>query len=128
MDALIAEKVMGWKWIASRDSSKPGLPWRRWLCEPDVYRTANPAFMLWDGIVTMPIDGLYDEETSVPDYSTDIAAAWKVKHEMIKKGLGQEFADRYINETPWHWVFLKTEAFCLHICRAALKTIAREER
>ncbi|MCI0696759.1 hypothetical protein L0337_32735, partial [candidate division KSB1 bacterium] len=60
----------------------------------------------------------------VPHYSTKIAAAFEVVEKLRELGKGQQFADCYVNETPWHWVFLKTEFFCLHICRAALKAVS----
>src|SRR5262245_52328146 len=69
LDALVAEKVMGWKWRACPNTFEPGRPWRRWLTEPD------RNLPLWDGVTEMAVDGLDDEESNVPEYSTDICAA-----------------------------------------------------
>jgi len=101
LDALIAERVMGW------------LPHRR-----------NSAYYV-DAAAVNSVGEAFVIRESVTHWkpSVHIAAAWQVKQEILKKGLGQQFADCYINETPWHWVFLKTEAFCLIICRAALKAM-----
>ncbi len=58
--------------------------------------------------------------------STDIADAWQIVEKIRETGLSQRFADIFAEETPWHWCFLSTDAFCLHVYRAALKAISKQ--
>jgi len=85
LDALIAEKVMGWTWCVQPHGhiSRPGkYSYTRWLCEPDRYQSAKPKWDKWDGKTEMPISGLNGEYMHVPEYSSDIAAAWEVVEKM----------------------------------------------
>ena len=69
LDALIAEKVMGWQWVQAVDD------WgqlRRFLAEPSDWRDYTPADMQ----TPLRASPLWDYE--VPRYSKDIAAAWEV--------------------------------------------------
>jgi len=61
LDALIAEKVMGWS-QSTHPKTKPG-----WLAPPD------------------NLEGLYDPSWIKP-YSTDISVAWQVVERMEKRG------------------------------------------
>src|SRR5262245_11217263 len=88
LDALIAEKVMGWIWRACPDTFRPGRPWCRWLTEPD------RNLPKWDGVTEMRVDDLYDEESSVLQYSTDIAAAWLVVEKIIASDTDFELEHR----------------------------------
>jgi Phage ABA sandwich domain len=125
LDALIAEKVMGWKWCASPNTFKPGRPWRRWLAEP--YRNMP----VWDGVTEMPIDGLFDEESNVLYYSTDIAAAWEVVEKMKQRGFGFWVAgDECWFQHPFaplNRTSATSTSIPLAICRAALKAISAQE-
>ena len=92
LDALIAEKVMGWRLQA----------------EP---------YTCWN----LP-DG--DQRIYTPNFSTDIAAAWRV----VEKMRSPDF--RLNREGDWVCCFGGTVAFCgdgdtaaLAICRAALATL-----
>lgn len=76
MDALVAEKVMGWRW---RKSSATG---RRCLFSPTRWPEWFTA--LADG--TEGIVGDWDRPTHIPRYSTDIAAAWEVVEKMRANG------------------------------------------
>lgn len=134
LDALIAERVMGWKWCASPNTFKPGRPWRRWLAEP--YRNMP----VWDGVTEMPIDGLFDEESNVLYYSTDIAAAWEVVEKLretwpvVLVTVGPKHYDVEINTdkgSPSHYRLVEdaqAETLPLAICRAALKAISTQEK
>ena len=63
----------------------------------------------------------------VPHYSTDIAAAWEVVEKMRQMHLAQQFLTAFECSTPWRWALLSTEAFCLNVCRAALKAVASQQ-
>ena len=121
MDALVAEKVIGWIWCAGPDTFKPGRPWRSWLSEPD---TRLPT---WDGLTGMPVDGLFDEESNVQHYSTDIAAAWLIVEKMQQQGHIHDFLWQFDAATPLEWCYLPAADFCLHVCRAALKALTAQE-
>lgn len=76
LDALIAEKVMGWKWFSRsdfiRDPSDPGFtPWEK--------RLYPPGFKCeWH----VPPRGVQEMQFDIKPYSTDIAAAWEVVEKM----------------------------------------------
>jgi hypothetical protein len=65
LDALIAEKVMGFKWRTSKHSGY------RYLFPP-----GHRSNLFTDSIGNEPLYGDWDD--CVPAYSTDIAAAWQV--------------------------------------------------
>src|SRR5262245_35350180 len=57
----------------------------------------------------------------VPRHSGDIAAAWLVKRRMAELNKVRDWHDAFIKSTPFEWYLLNKEAFCLHVCRAALR-------
>lgn len=75
LDALVAEKVMGYRWVKrtdlNRDSKHPGFhPWSRYLALEPFAEWQVPAE------VELPIESTLG--LNMPEYSTDIAAAWDV--------------------------------------------------
>ena len=70
MDALVAEKVMGWKWDASN-------PLQHLLFGPD---GAIGAVIFYDGRAN---DGGIVQPLDCPYYSTDIATAWEVVERIL---------------------------------------------
>jgi hypothetical protein len=117
LDALIAERVMGWK----RHPTKP-------------HPTDNRSI---GGVLYCPPNAPYLSSLNVvPPYSTDIAAAWEVAEKMvgdghvfIVKGDGLRTGDF----SP-RWTVLcdnlprtDDDSAPLAICRAALKAVADKE-
>jgi len=131
LDALIAEKVMGWTWCVQPHGhiSRPGkYSYTRWLCEPDRYRSAKPKWDKWDGKTEMPISGLNGEYMHVLEYSTDIAAAWEVVEKMRELDMLGDFSQACDFLTPWSWLdYSKASDMALFICRAALKAISAQQ-
>jgi hypothetical protein len=101
MDALVAEKLMGWKYHP------------KW----NVFTSPN---------------GLENDGSTIPNYSTDIAAAWKVVEKMTKiKGYGFScdwVEPHYLIEfefytNPSNLRFINIDSSIpIAICRAALLT------
>lgn len=109
LDALVAEKVMGWQVIETDDCN--GI---------DNYWLSKDGQHVW----LLP----HDFEAALPSYSTDIAAAWAVVEKMVADGWDWK-------ASPDGWAFTKgiKVAFAagtsdirttLLICRAALKAVA----
>jgi hypothetical protein len=74
LDALIAEKVMGWKWRSYRwyDDSEKELLWHKSHGEPegDDFARLGKRLVPWD----------------LPQFSTDIAAALEIERVLSEKG------------------------------------------
>ena len=114
MDALIAEKVMGWKPV----------PINHWLPEGKG-RGDKPCLWLFNH------HPQYGEQTrSMCDFrpSTDISAAWEVAERIYQKGA--QFSVKIGRPGGWRaWVGLNVGSDAvaptapLAICRAALKTV-----
>jgi hypothetical protein len=83
LDALTAEKVMGWKLYKCINPSHVYEPYL-W-CSPEDTRVPNdhwPRHRVLD-----PHETVADTVTKIiPHYSTDIAAAWQVVEKMLKIG------------------------------------------
>lgn len=77
LDALVAEKVMGW---ARRMCPPPEGDGLTWISEPE-----GPGSLERDWCLDDPTLG------ELPAYSTDIAAAWAVLKEISTKRLGPEY-------------------------------------
>ena len=102
MDAMVAEKLMGWKY--------------------------HP---LWNAFIRP--DGLRNDGSLIPNYSTNIAAAWEVVEKMTKvKGYGfscdwvePDYLIEFVLYTsPSNLYFSNTDPTVpLAICRATLLTI-----
>jgi hypothetical protein len=116
LDALVAEKVMGWSVCDTADGGKAGIAPRQ-TCSA----------------------------VRVPPYSTDISAAWQVVERLCTTypglGVGGPFANRFVLEVPNNEPLACKARFChqghvneaggeaapLAICRAALKAVGVTE-
>ena len=140
LDALIAEKVMGWKpyFIISYNILYP--PGRQGYCDahPVLFKPFNP-----DRPYEYDSEHFYDSSQGgltqpiVPPYSTQIADAWLVVEKIRKDdpfGIGPRFAeeiaimfdanqDDYYADVYNVLMNLNAEAICL----AALKAVGYEE-
>lgn len=122
MDALIAEKIMGWKWriLACGHVSRPGqYEYTRFLTASKNHER----WPLWDGKASIPVnkgDWWLPKEDS---YSTDIAAAWQVvektrlfTHCDITQVIGAWVIFNHANDSQ-----VTADTAPLAICRAAFK-------
>ena len=119
LDALIAEKVMGWEW------RKTSLNDEQKVLVMGNYNPLDDSTDFWWGDDVMKL---------VPYYSRDIAAAWQVVEKMREEGLdiditvrpkieyGCRVAPRGECNTD-NVVFLASTTAPLAICRAALKAV-----
>lgn len=98
LDALVAEKVMGWK---------------RWTCADFQFQKAvlyhsNPQYLVtWRRDDSLP---LCEDQPSVPRYSTDIAAAWTVVEKMHEEGFGVEIGHACTPGYGWYATFVANAA------------------
>ena len=141
LDAAVAERVMGWVWMRT----VPGHVWGDGTVHEESKVRAHlyrPDSLLahWGSIV--PDDGKYPRgqcSASVPHYSTDIAAAWKVVTARDwyvsiawsnKKQIA--WAKVYPSVCPdsWDEPFVEVEAPTpeLAICRAALLAVLEVDK
>jgi hypothetical protein len=112
MDALIAERVMGWKWMGIDHETLA------MLLDPTARR--HPA---WREYPDRPHSS--DWDAYVPHYSTDIAAAWEVVEAMQSES--RPDAEWIHFAAAIDGVNLLTETAgdaALAICRAALKAVS----
>lgn len=130
MDALVAEKVMGWKWFIGVANLGAG-PKYRYLDEPNVW---NPPRVEWDGKTEMAARGLYDDESHLPCYSTAISHAWQVVEKLladdIQLNLAHDGDTWTVGEKYWNGEWDNPaygETAPLAIARAALKAVTQEE-
>jgi hypothetical protein len=130
LDALVAEKVMGWIWM--RD---PACGEGVYLRSPATVGMLRPEYL-----AANRVDGYEGEiPRSVPHYSTDIAAAWVIVEHLRKQGKALVVAvtqsevcvDNYnIDGIPlagWTWesptCHASAETAPHAICLAALKAL-----
>lgn len=115
LDALVAEKVMGWTWRAFQPAHEIGDLVRRpyppdWSAIPRLVASGNER-----------LAGGWDSD--LPRYSTDIAAAWEVVDRMVE--LGDHILGRFDGELdgmqPIHT--MNAVEASLSICRAALLAV-----
>jgi hypothetical protein len=120
LDALVAEKVMGWIWVKRTDLNRtpehPGFtPWTRYLTNLPLAEWQVPTDE------SLPIDYPF----SLPEYSTDIAAAWEAVEKLLNL-----FQGVYRRDATWiacfdngnrQYAYADTAPHA--ICLAALKTI-----
>ncbi len=77
---MIAEKVMGWKWMQHSPSQEeiPGYGWARYrfLADPEWVKGlgTDPSWVIVSADMARPIQ----DNAATPCYSTDISAAWLV--------------------------------------------------
>ena len=125
LDALVAEKVMGWRITAWND----GEPWGN--------REVFPPFEPINGIPADCDCISHSEAGEPPHYSTDIAAAWEVVEKLWDEDFHVQFqlvhqvtAGKWRVEFPTrkvphhNYVFAHADTASLAICRAALKAVA----
>ena len=123
LDALVAERVMGWG-----DISLHPMMDSDWWGMPSGPATAIQGAVGW----------LYTHE-KVPNYSTDIAAAWEVVEAVRGRGwslsLGEGMSG-YGDAVVWMVDFYKGNRICLSangpdvplaICRAALLAVMEDD-
>ena len=130
LDALIAEKVMGWKWFLDAANLGSG-PQYRYLDEPKQWW--NPPRLEWDGVSKIAI-AHRPTEYQPPEYSSDIAAAWEVVEKLREMGFpvhiqcGQYHYGvvGYRDVLKDEWVWAKSAP--LAICRAALKALSAQQK
>ena len=140
LDAIVAEKVMGWHYDSAWDClippeqrAKPNEMWTEWEADDD-------------GLVRKPINENYvtgivytgdTQKIVLPYYSTDIADAWKVVERLDYKShtnfslytIGANWFCFFKEENvkmDYSWVNeyeARADTAPLAICRAALKTV-----
>jgi hypothetical protein len=129
LDALVAEKVMGWKWQRHEDS-------KGWWCE--TFHDPN-------GLKALVRDEKGTREShwwpggemgarSMPSYSTEISAAWEVVEKMVGKRPAFFVMDRPVDvfSKEWRCAFDTSGAYSwadsapFAICLAALKAVGVE--
>lgn len=119
LDALVAEKVMGWRWISYNNNGFILVP-------PDQHSRMKPEYVFQDKAGSR-------EHAGLPRYSTDIAAAWEVV-EKLHEIPGYEIIDirlcsiGYAILAPMgnHMKSVSTaETAPLAICLAALKAVGQ---
>src|SRR4030042_5169505 len=107
LDALVAEKVMGWVWMRL----EPGHVWgdgsilKEDECRASLYRHDN-LLAVWGTLI--PDDGKYPHgqpSASIPYYSTDIAAAWQVVEKLRRANEG-EYLFTIDDAGTWYAKFL----------------------
>jgi hypothetical protein len=77
LDALVAERVMGWGWVKHRMDVNSAAPGQRYLCE--ISEEGRRGFFERFCDYAMPDDPICEEaKPYVPSYSTDRTAAWTV--------------------------------------------------
>lgn len=119
LDALIAEKVFGWRWLVSEGSGKRGI-----FSEQN-----NPG---WFSREASGHERLaYEWDCKLPYYSFDIASAWKLVERMQAEGHCLEVRP-YVKVSSGYRVsiweggeldYATGETAPLAICRAALKAL-----
>lgn len=137
MDALVAEKVMGWRAWAERRGDYTyivfQLPGER---EPFAkYRNPEAERARYAPIAFADIDEMKHVVCDIPRYSTEIAAAWEVVSALGERAPFPQYlevANRYSDAAWIAKVFeggvMVAEAYAdtapLAICRAALAAVA----
>lgn len=120
MDALIAEKVMGWDHTHDIDHCE-GDSWYSY-CRNCSLTGENGEIMCWH-----PGDPILNGCTKPPPYSTSIEAAWKVVEKLCFE-YGMTFGG-HVDPSQHGWQFgfgineVMAGTLPLSICRAALKAM-----
>lgn len=126
LDALVAEKVMGWKWWR-RENPITG---QKWLAES----AAPHASMVGAAIPCEVESDLMPEAFDGPDYSRSIAAAWTVVEALKLRSPQHDIHIEHIEGQGWSvsccysqdeggWADAETAP--LAICKAALGAIEK---
>lgn len=98
LDALIAEKVMRWRWVLTmgRDKRRKEHPDKDvWLMPPDEVAKFIPSAIR----ESAPVEPQNPWRRDLPYFSTEIDAAWKVveKLHLTVTPMGKEWAAAYCN-------------------------------
>lgn len=115
LDAVVAEKVMGWKRVVV----------------PKDYDGLNAGVTLLSPTATAiewAPKGAYQLWHFCPLYSTDIAAAWRVVEKLIEPTIerhGSRWSVTCLREAPQdtRWIEVDADTAPLAICLAALKAV-----
>lgn len=122
LDVLIAEKIFGWCWQIRSGSIN------RWFGAPDAIGSDTRFAM--GPVEKMPDMEIYFEKPvmggdEVPQYSTDIKAAWEIVHVMLSRGYShtldsdsEAHCSRF--SSPLRGFYHKGPTPALAICLAAL--------
>jgi hypothetical protein len=118
LDALVAEKVMGWRWL--KDDERPGR-WLQYGTSPGRSPATGSEQVVWGMMNRLPL------------YSTSIADAWQVVEKMRAMGKEAElfWTDQgcevfFARESSIHEGYGFTTTMPRAICRAALKAVGVE--
>ena len=115
-DALVAEKVMGWRKVSSQiitETMRGSLPWTRWWGEK---QNAAGRWRIVD----------------LPKYSASISAAWEVVEKLKAEGMTVDIQSRtpgwtvVVDELHDLGVEVRAPTAPLAICFAALKAVTGE--
>ena len=101
LDALVAEKMMGWKYIPDKQERKS------WI---------STLWVNWK-------DSKGTTQLLVPSYSTSIAAAWLVEERIKELGLEPEYSEALLDLTDASEHFELIHASPEDRCLAALKAV-----
>lgn len=98
LDALVAEKVMGWMWVTA-DGITVLAPPSHMIAYRENARLGKGGHIDLDArLLRCP---------PLPHYSTDIAAAWEVIEKLYNRGISIEISDmRHSPEEPGWWIEL----------------------
>lgn len=133
LDALIAEKVMGWAWEDAPASGcnilyKPPHHLKAGLVYYDGKMAAVPSEYIGKWIDAHYWAGGEIGTTKLPDYSTNILAAWEVVEAMKKKGYHWWFA---ATATPREFTDVhsehKTNLACIRLTCCSQTIVKHEE-
>jgi len=140
LDALVVEKVMGWRWdedwgclIPPEQTAKPSEMWTDWQKEWDAETRSYEVYRepVRENLVSGIVYSGDSSKIITPRYSTDIAAAWEVALRMIRVPYSYEF---YLCQQTDGWDVsfqhpgdkggqAHGETASLAVCRAALKAV-----
>lgn len=126
LDALIAEKVMGWQWWqhSPNQVALPGYSGNnpRFLGDP-AWITGlgpDPSWVIVPAVPDAP-ESEYDNEM-IPHYSTNIAIAWQVVEAMKARNDYRAHIFFHLLENAGCWL-MSAAVVAQTICLAALKAI-----
>lgn len=142
LDALVAERVMGWEWLERRMDVHDPSTARKALFPPSdsewirinynerdwsAASSATPRFHDWDEAALRSKGGA--AELCLPYYSSDIAAAWQVVEKMAEKGDLIFLQTHRGDDEQYAATFVEpftayAPTVPLAVCRAALKAVS----
>jgi hypothetical protein len=125
LDALVAEKVMGWGWVRTMGGDIHNE--HIWLMPPEEARRYLPDFRL----MKPPVEWREQWRRDLPHYSTDIAKAWLVVEKMREQAWRLDIGSYYQDHHGWSACFDNYSTYFRSdaptapraICLAALKAV-----